>query len=391
VTVNLLTPASNTGDAAGDTYIALHNVQGSNYGDTIVGDNSGDNLYGLNGDDTITGGTGNDNLYGGAGSDVLAGGAGTNNLDGGAGADQLDGTSGTSYATYGDAKAGVTVNLLAPASNIGDAAGDSYINIHNAKGSNYADTIVADNSGDKLYGLNGDDTISGGTGNDNLYGGAGSDILAGGAGTNYLDGGAGADKLDGTSGTSYASYTDATSGLTVNLLTPASNTGDAAGDSYTNIHNVQGSNYADTIVGDNSGDRLYGQAGSDMITGGTGKDYIYGGAGADILTGGAAADQFYYAAPGDGGDTITDFSHAQGDTILISHTGFGGGLPSSGALAAGQFVNGTAATAATGQFLWNSLTSTLAWDADGTGATAPVTIVTLSGVTTLTAADIHLS
>jgi hypothetical protein len=65
-------------------------------------------------------------------------------------------------------------------------------------------------------------------------------------------------------------------------------------------------------------------------------------------------------------------------------------LPASGALDSGQFVNGTAPTAATGQFLWNSLNSTLAWDSDGTGAAAPVVIATLTGVTTLAAADIQL-
>ena len=268
---------------------------------------------------------------------------------------------------------------------------NAYLHIHDVKGSKYADTIVGDNSGDKLYGLGGDDTITGGTGVDTLYGGVGNDLLTGGAGTNYLDGGAGADQLDGTGGTSYATYGDATTGVTVNLLTPSANTGDAAGDSYVAIHNVQGSKYADTIVGDNSGDKLYGLVGNDTIIGGTGKDTISGGAGQDVLTGGAGADKFVYGAPGEGGDTITDFSHAQGDKFLISHKGFGGGLPASGALSANEFVAGTAATAALGQFLWDASSHLLAWDLDGTGPNAPVTIATLTGVSTLIATDIHLN
>jgi Ca2+-binding RTX toxin-like protein len=53
-----------------------------------------------------------------------------------------------------------------------------------------------------------------------------------------------------------------------------------------------------------------------------------------------------------------------------------------------RFVTAAAATANFGQFLWNSATSTLSWDADGTGAGAAVQLVTLTGISTLTAADI---
>jgi Ca2+-binding RTX toxin-like protein len=292
VTVNLLNPSTDTGDAAGDSFIAIHDVRGSNYADAITGDNAGDYLYGLNGNDTLTGGTGNDYIFGGVGNDTLIGGAGTNYLDGGAGADVLNGLGGTSYAYYGDATTGVTVNLLNPSLNTGDAAGDTYDAIENVRGSNYADTITGDNAGDTLYGLNGDDTITGGTGSDHLYGGAGKDTLIGGAGVNYLDGGAGADVLNGNGGTSYASYGDAVTGVTVNLLNPSLDTGDAAGDSFVNVHDVTGSAYADKITGDNAGDTLWGLVGDDTIVGGTGADFIDGGAGKDTLTGGGGADKF---------------------------------------------------------------------------------------------------
>jgi Ca2+-binding RTX toxin-like protein len=135
---------------------------------------------------------------------------------------------------------------------------------------------------------------------------------------------------------------------------------------------------------------LYGIGGDDTITGGTGNDTIYGGVGADVLTGGGGADRFAFIAPSEGGDTITDFSAAQGDSIWISHIGFGGGLPANGTLDAAQFVIGSAPTAATGQFLWNSSAETLSWDGDGTGSGAAVTIADLFGATTLTAANIHL-
>ena len=368
----------------------MHGVVGSNLDDVITADNAGDALNGGGGNDTLTGGAGGDMLYGNAGNDTLIGGAGTNYLDGGAGADALNGTGGTSYAYYIDATAGVTVNLTTPSLNTGDAAGDTFTNIHDVAGSNYADTIVGDNAGDILKGNAGADAITGGSGNDTLFGGAGADTLTGGAGVNYLDGGAGADTLVGTGGTSYAYYTDATTGVTVNLLTPSANTGDAAGDTFTNIHAVSGSSYADTIVGDNAGDMLNGNAGADTITGGTGADTIYGGAGADTLTGGGGADRFGYAAASEGGDTITDFAAAQGDTIYVSHGGLGGGLAASGSPTAAEFVLGAAPTSANGQFLWNSATSTLSWDPDGTGAAAAVKIATLTGVTTFTAANISL-
>ena len=390
VTVNLINPGANTGDAAGDSYVNIHDVNGSNYADTITADNSGDMIYGGAGNDTITGGTGVDRLYGQAGDDTLIAGTGTSYLDGGAGADKLIGSAGhASYAAYFDATAGVTVNLINPGANTGNAAGDSYVNIHDVYGSNYADTITGDNSGDLICGGAGNDTITGGAGVDHLYGQAGDDTLIAGTGASYLDGGAGADKLIGSAGhASYAAYFDATAGVVVNLIDPSANTGDAAGDSYVNIHDVYGSNYADTITADNSGDSICGGAGNDTITGGAGADILVGGLGADVLTGGGGANQFRYFAPSEGGDTITDFNAAQGDALSISHTGFGGGLVV-GALGASHFADG-AANAATGQFIWVASSHDLYWDSDGTGSASATLVATLQGVTTLTASSIRV-
>jgi Ca2+-binding RTX toxin-like protein len=385
---NLLTPASNTGDAAGDTYVNIHRLTGSNFADTLVGDNSGDVLNGGAGNDNLTGGGGADILNGGAGADTLKGGAGADQLDGGAGADHLDGTGGTSTASYADATAGVLVNLLNPAVNTGDAAGDSYVSIHRVTGSNLADTLVGDNSGDVLNGGAGDDHLTGGSGSDFLNGGAGNDTLTGGAGSDQLDGGAGADHLDGTGGSSYASYADATAGVLVNLLNPAANTGDAAGDSYVNIHRITGSNFADSLIADNSGDWLVGGAGNDTLVGGTGHDLLVGQGGNDILTGGLGADSFIFNNATDGAKTITDFSDAQGDQLQFAHAGFGG-LPT-GALNPALFVNGMAPTAAHGQFLWNAATHDLYWDPDGTGSATAALLATLNDVTSLTAHDLFV-
>ena len=204
-----------------------------------------------------------------------------------------------------------------------------------------------------------------------------------------LDGGAGADVLDGTGGTSFAAYWDSAAGVTVNLLNTALNTGDALGDTTINLHNVQGSNFADAITGDNAGGSLYGLVGADVITGGTGNDTLTGGAGADSLTGGGGLNTFNYVFASEGGDVITDFSGAGGDKFAINHVGFGGGL-AAGALPASAFVAGTAATLAQGQFLWDSAAHTLSWDPDGTGSASAVLIATLSNGATLGAANIRV-
>ena len=213
-----------------------------------------DTAKGGGGGDTIKANNDGDVLYGKGGADTLIGGTGVNYLDGGTGADKLIGTGGTSYAAYFDSSVGITINVANASLDTGDAVGDVYTNISGYAGSAFADTLT------------------GGSGNDTLFGEGGNDTLTGGAGVNYLDGGAGADKLIGTGGTSYASYADAKVGVTVNLLAPSTNANDAAGDSYTNINNILGSAFADTIIGDNTGDHLLGAGGNDTIIGGTGAE-----------------------------------------------------------------------------------------------------------------------
>ena len=197
----------------------------------------------------------------------------------------------------------------------------------------YTLTQVLKDGSQTVRGISTSNIITGGTGNDTVYaigsgtntinGGLGNDNLVGGSGINYLDGGPGADTLNGWFGTTYASYKDAKAGVTVNLLNPSLNTGDAAGDIYLHITRVVGSGFNDTIIGDNSGDVIQGGAGNDVLTGGTGKDTITGGAGNDIITGGGGADTL---TGGTGNATfvyraITDSTLKAADTIKDWHTG----------------------------------------------------------------------
>ena len=76
------------------------------------------------------------------------------------------------------------------------------------------------------------ENLIGGSGNDHLYGNAANNKIMGGAGDDTIDGGAGSDVFIGGPGSDTASYEDAPSGVTVDMMTPANNTGDAAGDDY---------------------------------------------------------------------------------------------------------------------------------------------------------------
>jgi Ca2+-binding RTX toxin-like protein len=214
VIADLLNPMNNTGDAAGDTYISIENLFGSAFNDQLVGN------------------------------------ANTTSLVGGAGADILDGTAGITAAGYYTASAGVTANLANSGLNTGDAAGDTYISIESLIGSGFADTLVGD------------------------------------SGNNFLRGGGGADVLDGGAGVDTADYLFASNGITASLGNPASNTGEASGDTYTSIENLRGGNFNDSLTGNGGNNRLTGGEGNDTLNGGngttTGNDILDGGGGSDL-------------------------------------------------------------------------------------------------------------
>lgn len=79
-------------------------------------------------------------------------------------------------------------------------------------------------------------------------------------GDNTLRGGAGADKLDGQGGFDDVSYHTSAAAVVASLAIPASNTGDAAGDTYAAIEGLSGSRFDDALTGDAANDWLIGQA-----------------------------------------------------------------------------------------------------------------------------------
>ena len=117
-----------------DTLSGFENIVGSQFNDTLSGDDNGNLIQGGNGDDAIVGAGGNDRLYGNVGNDLIQAGDGDDYVNGGQG-------------------------------------------------------------NDRLYGNVGNDELHGGLGDDYLNGGQGNDVLYGEAGTNTLVGGFGADRF----------------------------------------------------------------------------------------------------------------------------------------------------------------------------------------------------
>ncbi|WP_278247628.1 beta strand repeat-containing protein, partial [Teichococcus deserti] len=273
----------NTGDAAGDTYSSIENLEGSKFADALYGNSENNHLYGL---------AGKDSLYGGAGDDVLEGG-----LD----ADALNGGEGSDFASYENAASAVEASLVArkntptAITTNNEASGDTYVSIENLRGSKFNDLLTGDANGNILQGLDGNDTLDGGAGNDTLEGGAGNDWLLGGTGDDWLVGGLGNDTLDGGEGGSdTVDYRYRETGVTVNLATGIAGSGTDR-DTLISIENVVGSNLDDTLIGNDRDNILRGGWGNDTLIGGGGVDYFDGGEGVDTVsyaseTGGISLD-----------------------------------------------------------------------------------------------------
>lgn len=173
VSVDLKTKLGLSGDAAGDKYISIENVTGSN--DTTAGDL-------LKGDD---------------GANLIRGLAGNDFIEGRGGADRIDGGAGYDTASYLGSTRGVSINLGNGLNFGGDATGDTLLSIEQILGSNFNDSLSGGALNDSLQGKLGADYLYGNGGNDTLYGQEGNDVLYGGLGNDTLIGGTGVDRLSG--------------------------------------------------------------------------------------------------------------------------------------------------------------------------------------------------
>jgi serralysin len=302
---------SDVGGLKGNIIIArgtvIENAIGGSGNDTLSGNAVANTLTGGDGADVLDGRAGNDSLFGGNGNDTLIGGAGSDYMLGGTGADRFDGGTEYDIVSYLDSTTTLTVDLMSPGLNIGDAFGDTYASIEIVIGGSAGDVILGAAASEWLSGVGGDDFLVGRAGKDTLDGGAGNDRLAGGAGGDALIGGDGRDVAD---------YSGAGRGVVVNLETtvagrvPRRGATDASGDTYSSVEDLWGSGFNDRLTGNADANLIWGNGGADIISGGLGNDTLIGGVGSDT---------FVFNS---GADTVQDFVDNI-DTISIARSLFG--------------------------------------------------------------------
>ena len=360
----------------------IENAVGGDGNDTINGSDFANILYGMRGNDILNGGTGEDTSFGGAGDDrfVISFGDFADNAYGDAGTDTLDLTLASNAIVLGSYYWVVNLSLheyLLFPNETGPEGVSDIFDVENVIGAElYGDVITGDelanvlsglSGGDTLNGAGGADTLNGGTDNDTLNGGAGADILNGGddndtasyannsagvtvllksnqtnegggvfdtlssienvIGSNFddtIEGNSVANALYGLGGIDTAYYYSSVAGVTVNLNTLAAGIGgDAAGDTFTSIENVIGSNTGgDTLTGGNENNFFNGNGGADTLTGAGGGDSLFGGDGDDLIRPGAGFD---YVVGGNNIDTVDYSSSAVGVGVhLFFNGGFAG-------------------------------------------------------------------
>ncbi|PZQ48731.1 MAG: hypothetical protein DI556_13005 [Rhodovulum sulfidophilum] len=304
---------------------------GNGLGNILTGGDGWDSLAGRGGADTLIGGLGNDTLLGGAGNDVLAGGAystsgslpriyvtpeegydwrppsdGRDQIDGGAGTDTLVHAQyvyddGAGYATpFLDR--GLRIDLGAgTALAEGLAQVDRLVSIENVATGNADDTVIGSAGANEIWVNYGFNSVDGGGGNDTIHGGQGlrfpyatdeADYVYGlGDTIEVLRGGAGDDVIYSGGAIAY----------------------------YDQFHAWWQTRASDALYGDAGNDRLVAGDGGTVMTGGVGADRF------EFST--ALWDQSdygeYYVSYAQTG-TITDFSRAEGDKILIDGAVAGG-------------------------------------------------------------------
>jgi Ca2+-binding RTX toxin-like protein len=111
----------------------------------------------------------------------------------------------------------------------------------------------------------------------------------------------GADVLNGGDGIDTAAYDNSTGGVSISLAGAFASTGaEALGDTFSNVENIIGSGFNDTLAGNGVANTIFGAAGNDSLTGGGGEDLLEGGVGGDALdgTGGYTYASYTRAASG---------------------------------------------------------------------------------------------
>ena len=330
-------------------------------------------LYGGSGDDELDGGRDDDTLEGGYGADVLTGGDDNDTAsyaDSMMGVTvRLHNSRFMGGDAYGDSFGEtVTVEYTVTDEDNETTEHEAMLpDIEWLRGSAHADVLAGDMRDNTIWGGGGDDMIYGGPspmgsdltnadmlhgegGADSIYGGAGGDTLDGGMGDDTLVGGAGDDTYYGGAGSDMI-YADADD-TTINgwVMTPPTEDGTptgtpiletaeggdpmaadtvsyamvdndddqgvvrtlgatAGGTTISNVENIIGTQFVDTLTGD---------ARDNVIEGGNLGDTLVGGGGNDTVSYASSDERVRVELEDDGALTNPTRGHARGDSL----TGF---------------------------------------------------------------------
>jgi Ca2+-binding RTX toxin-like protein len=279
VTVSLLIAGQqDTGGAGKDILIGIERLFGSQYADTLIGDDQGNILGGYGGNDILQGGGGFDQF------NIDWSGSGEHDeIDGG---DDFDWIGFSSGAATGVIASTVTGTAF-------DGAGNtaSFTGIEQFYGSGKNDILTAVSA----FGQQGDDIIRALDGYiSNVYPYDG------------FDGGDGIDTLD-------VSLLTDSAGAVIDLAV-----GTIGAERATRFENVIGSAFKDVVTGTDGVNIISTGAGNDEINAGGGDDRIDGGAGADIMRGGTGDDWYYVD---NAADAVVEGANAgTADRVLASRS-----------------------------------------------------------------------
>ncbi|HSH91824.1 MAG TPA: calcium-binding protein, partial [Ramlibacter sp.] len=362
VTINLLT-GNATGSAIGtDTLVSVEAAHGSFANDTITLSNTtGGYVFAFGGNDSLVGGTGDDNFHGGSGNDTMTGGAG------------FDTVSYDSDFSGTPTGLGVTVNLITGTATDNWGNTDTFTDaIELVNGSPFADMLIGGNpiNGSALTdgfegftGNAGNDTINGGAGWDRAYyttspvgvnvtlggnsngtatdgfggidvlisitevrGSDHGDVLTGSSDNVFesFEGRAGNDTINGMGGTDRVNYQTGGSGVSVNLTAGTASDSYSGTDFLSNIENIRGTDFNDSLTGDGNANDIEGRLGNDLIQGLLGEDFLRGGAGNDTIDGGVTTIVSNTASSNNEYDTATYSDATSAVTVILGATGTAG-------------------------------------------------------------------
>jgi serralysin len=179
VAASLASGRGSAGEALGDTFSGIEDLGGSQFGDTLTGNNLTNALQGEGGNDILNGGLGADYLEGNDGNDVYVVDNAGDIVD-----EILKNFNGAAASGIDTVQSSISFSLVGSVRVKGTFENLTLLNVASAL------TATGNASNNTLTGNNFNNTLTGGVGADVLRGGFGNDVLIGGVGVDTLTGGA---------------------------------------------------------------------------------------------------------------------------------------------------------------------------------------------------------